>query len=326
MKLPVARHYRFGSSRLASHIPLTVLPELAADKADITLNVVPASRNPAPVSEWRHHWPAPNGAVALSLAIHGNGYRLRFPDLCDFVIDADASNVQAEPAAGLDLHTLEHVIVDQLMPRALAHKGTLVAHASVMTHMEGAFSFLGHSGWGKSTLASLLHGAGHTLLSDDCALLVPTSDMIGVIPTYPGLRMFDDSIRRASADAIETTAVAAYSLKQRLRLPCDKARVAQHAWPLRAIYLLNDPATRECGHDIAPVTPTQACMALVEHSFRLDVASNRHTTELLRQAAAIALKVPAFSLRYPRDYNGNRALLDMLTTHMTRLASASLCL
>lgn len=320
MNASAVHRYRFGQTRVDSAVPLPVLPP-AANKdtpADIILQAGGAQDILVPVTEWLHHWLDANGAPTLSLAAHGEGYRLRFPGLCDFLLDADASRIQVEPTQGLDPATLEHLVVDQLLPRVLAHRGALAAHASVVCIAGRAVLFLGHSGWGKSTLASLLHGAGHRLLSDDCALLVAAAEATHVVPTYPSLRLFADSIGQAAGyDAASTTPVAAYSPKQRLAL--GPAEPEGSAWPLQAIYLLNDPAAPTRHHAIAPLAPVPACMALVEHSFRLDLASTHHTLLLLQQAAAVLGHAPAFVLSYPRDYAANGILLDTLASHVAGL-------
>ena len=320
MNTPALHSYRFGQSRVDSAIPLPVLPPARTNEveADIILDAGPAQPALDPVTDWLHHWLQPNGTATLSLAAQDHGYRLRFPGLCDFLVDADARRIRAEPVEGLDPGTLEHLVVDQLLPRVLAHQGALVAHASVVLVEGRAILFLGHSGWGKSTLAGLLHGTGRRLLSDDCALLVAAASATHVVPTYPSLRLFGDSIGQTLGAGAATGAVAAYSPKQRLGLGPPEPEDSR--WPLRAIYLLNDPADPASDHTIAPLPPALACMALVEHSFRLDLASTAHTAALLAQAAAVLRHVPAFTLRYPRDYTASPVLLDTLVSHAASLA------
>jgi len=322
MNTPALHSYRFGQSRVDSAIPLPVLPPARTNEveADIILDAGPAQPALDPVTDWLHHWLQPNGTATLSLAAQDHGYRLRFPGLCDFLVDADARRIRAEPVEGLDPGTLEHLVVDQLLPRVLAHQGALVAHASVVLVEGRAILFLGHSGWGKSTLAGLLHGTGRRLLSDDCALLVAAASATHVIPTYPSLRLFGDSIGQTLGAEATTSPVSAYSPKQRLTVTLGTAHRDGQAWPLQAIYLLNDPARPARGISITPLPPALACMALVEHSFRLDLASTAHTAALLAQAAAVLRHVPAFTLRYPRDYTASPVLLDTLVSHAASLA------
>ena len=323
---PAYFRYRFGSSHLASTIALPVLPALPAvaeSTPDIILDAGPAQDALPPVEHWLHHWPTANGAITLSLAATDAGYRLRFPGLCDFLIDAAATRCPALPVQGLDPHTLEHLVVDQLLPRMLAHRGTLVAHASVVHTDAQAMLFLGHSGWGKSTLASLLHGRGLGLLSDDCALLEPGGTGTCVLPTYPSLRMFGDSIGQTLGAEATTSPVSAYSPKQRLTVTLGTAHRDGQAWPLQAIYLLNDPARPARSISITPLPPALACMALVEHSFRLDLAAGGQTAQMLRQAAQVLHQVPAFGLHYRRDYATSAALLDTLLGHAADLSTAA---
>lgn len=323
MNAPPSRHrYHFGPTRIDAHLPLPMLsPAAEGSRADIVLHLRPAVPAHAPVDGWLHHWQDRQGATTLSLAAHADGYRLRFPGLCDFLVDADAAGIAIEPLEGLDRDTLEHLIVDQLLPRALAHRGAFVAHASAVLVDGSAVLFLGHSGWGKSTLASLLHGAGHRVLSDDCALLTVTAASVTATATYPSLRLFDDSIDRMTDSAPATLPVAAYSQKRRLALDIPDAGNAGH--PVAAIFLLNDPAMPAGDHDISPIPPALACMALVEHSFRLDLYSGRHTRLLLGQAAQVQRHVPVHALRYPRDYAATPALLDILRSHLDGIRAAA---
>ena len=301
-------------------MPLPVLSPVigSCSDADIHLHIDPERIHAAPIAHWQHHWSDPNGNITLSIAPDGDGYRLRFPRLSDFLIDANASHIQAEPAKGLDEATLEHLIVDQLLPRVLAHRGALVTHASSIGMAGRAILFLGHSGWGKSTLASLLHDAGHHLLSDDCALLNITAGAPNIVPTYPSLRLFEDSISQMEGAPPLTSWVNAYSRKQRLNLGPPQLQTI--AWPLHAIYLLNNPSTPANGHTITPLPSAQACIALIEHSFRMDLASTRHTRMMLAQAAAVLRQTPVFALSYPRDYIANAALLATLSAHVASLA------
>ena len=63
-------------------------------------------------------------------------------------------------------------------------------------------------------------------------------------------------------------------------------------------------------------------MALIEHSFRLDVTATQHTRLLLGQAAAVQRFAPVFHLRYPRDYRHSARLLEVLHQHFDGLAAA----
>lgn len=315
--------FRFGDHVVAAALPLqTLLRATPSDgPADIVVSVNGvATGQPAAIAAWRHHWVERTGQNSLSLAIEGSNHRLRFHGQCDFVIDAEAGTIQAEPIHGLTSETLEHLLVDQVLPRVLAHRGELVTHASVVGMGSAACVFIGQSGWGKSTLASLLRSAGHRLLSDDCALLRATDAAVHVLATYPSLRMYEDSIGQTIRDGVDVSPVATYTNK--LRITVEHPTPGHQASPLiRAIYVLNDPSRGESEHSITAMAPTEACMALIEHSFRLDVTKVRHTRLLLSQAAAVQRLAPVFHLRYPRDFQRSAQLLDLLQRHFEELTA-----
>ena len=314
--------FRFGDHVVAAALPLqTLLRATPSDgPPDIAVSVHElAAGQAASVVAWRHHWVERTGQNSLSLAIEGSNHRLRFHGQCDFLIDAAAGSIRVEPAHGLTSETLEHLLVDQVLPRVLAHRGELVAHASVVDSGSAACVFIGHSGWGKSTLASLLRSAGHRLLSDDCALLRSTAAAVHALATYPSLRMYEDSIGQTIHDDVDVSPVATYTNK--LRVTIEHPRRHPASPPIRAIYLLNDPSSGETRHSITAMAPMEACMALIEHSFRLDVTTVRLTRLLLSQAAGVQRLAPVFHLRYPRDYQRSAQLLDLLHQHFDELSA-----
>ncbi|WP_162433927.1 hypothetical protein [Pseudoxanthomonas koreensis] len=318
--IPAYHHYRFGAHLVRTDVTLQALQpgeEGAAEGGVIEVVVVTPCENPLHVDTWLHHWHEDGGsACVLSLARCAEAYRLRFPGLCDFLIDLGATRITAEPRAGLSLDTFEHLLVDQVLPRLLAHRGELVIHASAVEIGTRTALFLGRSGWGKSTLAGMLHHAGHRLLSDDCALLGTENLDVTAVPTYPSLRLYGDSIGQTFGEGQATTSVAAYSRKR--RVPVTQVGMS-HPRPVHAIYLLNDPTVVAVEHAIVPLSSAAACMAIVEHSFRLDMRSASHTAALLGQAAEVLRRIPAFKLLYPRDYAGNGRLTGLLEQHIGTL-------
>ena len=236
---------------------------------------------------------------------------LRAPGHCDFILDVASGTIAVDALPGLADNTLEHLLLDQAMPRLLAGMGHLVVHASIVRLRHRAIAFVGRSGWGKSTLAALFHRRGHPALCDDCALLEHRDGQVFATPSYPGLRLFSDSIDQALDSAMPSGPVSDYSDKQRiigLDLPSNLAGPQ----PLAAICLLEDPKC--CGDTISmePIAPTAACMAVIEHGFRLDPTDAVGTVRQLASASAIAQAVPAFLLRHPRDFARQEELIALL--------------
>lgn len=306
-------NYLFGHQILTTTLNFNELPRLngAVTSSAIQIQLKPACQ-PAPF-EWQHQWREADNTVTLSLALHEAGFLLRFPDLCDFIIDPVLRCIHVVSHDILDEHTLEHLLVDQVLPRFLAHEGHLLLHACAVNIEGRTVLFLGKSGWGKSTLAALLHKAGYRLYSDDCVLLQPHGSGWQILPTYPSLRLHEDSIENIFIGDSLLSPVSEYSDKQRIALTNDMEQVIPS---LHAMYFLSDPDMIADNIQITPMRPSNTCIELIERSFRLDIGNRQHSRQLMESAAALTQSVPAYRLSYPRDYENNTRLLDCLIHHI----------
>lgn len=314
-------NYAFGACSVRASSPLATLPVIdRASRHTVRVALDWGMASPTADVAWDHHWIA-DQAVVLSMARLDDGYWLRVPNGADFRIRLTPPSVLLSPAArALDPATLEHLLVDQILPRVLAQLGSTMIHASSAKIGNRHVLFTGPSGWGKSTLAGLLHQRGHLVLSDDCVQLVATTDgRFEAIPTYPSLRLNPDSLASVFPDDAATSPVADYSRKRRVAiLPAPRTTPAL----VDAIYLLGDPAFAEDTVRVTKITPAQTCIALIKHSFRLDLADRKASAIQLQQCSEVARTVPGFRLDYPRDHARHDMLIDALLEHVDTLGCA----
>ena len=311
-------HHAFGPAVIRTALPLPSLPRVPGAAAGLPIAVDLATAGIPDHTPWQHHWLDGDEAL-LSLARQGAGYWLRVPDQADFLVLLDPARVQVWPTRDPppDAATLEHLLVDQILPRVLAQLGGSVVHASTVRIGGRHVLFLGPSGWGKSTLAGLLHRHGHAVLSDDCVQLVAEGGRFRAIPTYPSLRLYEDSLDALFPGIDTTTAVAAYTRKRRVPMPAPSA--GDPAVAVDAIYLLGDPAGAGDAIRIGPLRPAETCLALIRHSFRLDLADRAASAMQLARCGEIARAVPAFGLDYPRDFARQEALVQAIADHVATL-------
>ncbi len=308
--------YWFGPFVLDSPLALAAPAAAACDTIAPVLRLDWHPTSAAIDSNWTHHW-RDGSEIVLSLAHAGPAYWLRAPGIADFLLEPGEARCLMAADAGLaDPATLEHLLVDQVLPRLLAQRGDLLVHASAVAIAGCVALFLAPSGYGKSTLAALLHARGHRVLSDDCVLLDAAQGMPRVAPTYPSLRLYPDSLGVALPAVTATGPVAGYSAKR--RVPMAASPGTWHG--VDALYVLGDP--REAGETvlIRALRPAEACLALIRHSFRLDLGDRVASTRQLAQCSRIANQVPAFLLDYPRDFEHKDALLDALAIHLANLS------
>jgi hypothetical protein len=115
--------------------------------------------------------------VYYSFVRHGDGtHTLRFNGTLDVLGDESLSQVTAvlDPAA--DPGVVPILLTGAVMATRMILDDQLVLHASAVSLGSRAVAFVGSSGMGKSTMATLLCTAGGSLMTDDVARVTQGSD------------------------------------------------------------------------------------------------------------------------------------------------------
>lgn len=291
-------HYRYGDGVVSSDVPLPSLPP-AEGRPEIRVRLVHGASTRS-TATWDHHWRLPDGSVSLSCARDGDVYRLGFPSRAVFKIDRDGSEVRCRPAADVPPETLEHLLVDQVLPRVSTLRGRLTLHAGAVAYGGRAIAFLGDSGAGKSTLCAACLRSGATLIGDDGIVVRSIRDgSAEIVATYPGLRLHPEPAARLLG-ANDGPRVAHDSEKRRARLAPETRQPGPAGWPLRAVYLLESGASERIALEGA--TAREGFMALTRATLHLHLQEPEAARALFETLARLVEVVPVRRLRYPRRY------------------------
>ncbi len=305
--------FQYGDLVLASDTPLPALLPAPDDVPESKFRLLAPSGDDHSGERWDHHWRSPEGAISLSCARDGDAYRLGFPGLATFRIEREGREIACRPNGELPPSTIQHLLVDQVLPRVLTHRGRLVIHAGCAATSIGAIAFLGDSGAGKSTLCASLALAGTPLLGDDAVVVRPSDPgEFTVEATYPALRLLPESVAHHFGNAVESTAVARTT--EKLRVP--GATFVTGPLPLRRLYVLSSsgPHATSGEVEIAPLPERQAFLALLRASFQLHLDDQERSRGLFLRIGALLDAVPVRRLSYPREFSRladvHRALRD----------------
>ena len=104
-----------------------------------------------------------------------DGFRLRFFGSCDVDLDPSLTRATVRPMPGADPDLLSVLVSGTLLAFVLTMRGETVLHASAVQVGDAALAFVGASGMGKSTMATLLCADGARLVTDDVLRLDTTS-------------------------------------------------------------------------------------------------------------------------------------------------------
>jgi hypothetical protein len=247
-----------------------------------------------------------DGTPWMRCAKVSHGYLFRFPDLADFVFDTASDSIRCIPQPEIPLHTLHHLLLDQVLPLVLNYKGKEVLHGTAVVTPWGACAFVGPTGAGKSTLAANFLSAGYSVLADDCLVLDERAGTIVAIPAYPGLRLWDDAIVALFGVTESCAPVAHYTPKQRFTAALFATPFCSSALPLAGIYVLG---TSDTEHAVPPSTPEmhplakrEALMTLLSLTFKLDIMDHRMLTREFDFLHRLVTQIPIRRLTVPDSF------------------------
>ena len=233
----------------------------------------------------------------------------KLPSAPEDLIEFDSRRILVYPLESCPQSTLVHLLLDQVIPRAVCHQGRFVIHASAVELSNGlAVAFTGPSGQGKSTLATAFSRAGHSLVSDDCLLLENRGGAVHVLASYPSLRLWPDSAQAMAGErelaGAQFTDMAHYTRKQQLLLGATTDAAAPRWIKLAALYILeNSEEAAESGIQVKPAGEMAGIMTLIESLFALDVVAEGSVRRGFETVRQVASAVAIMRLAYPREYD-----------------------
>lgn len=173
-------------------------------------------------------WTLRDGSPFLVSSKTENGYLLKFPQLADFFIDKSGTELVYAPRPGVPEHSVRHLVLDNVIALALSLREDPVLHASAIVTPHGACAFGASSGTGKSTLAASFQQAGYPTLTDDCLLMEAEEGLVYGVSSYPGARLYQDSLSRGRGQEPRNAFSRAlqFQAPDRGRTICDRSECA----------------------------------------------------------------------------------------------------
>lgn len=120
----------------------------------------------------------------------------RFPAVARYLAqEGHEIVIQREPDAGDN--DVRLFLLGTVATLLLHQRGILPIHASAIRTERGAVLFVGHSGFGKSTLLTTFLDRGYPMLADDVvAIVLDKASRAQVLPGYPQIKLWADSAER----------------------------------------------------------------------------------------------------------------------------------
>jgi hypothetical protein len=295
--------YGSGGLRISSALPLAAA--MVSGAPDV--HVLEGEVRPAPLERPAGDVLAErivDGVPWYTFARGGNCVVARFYGLADFEI-ADTTpydlppeheprrvTYYRDPGAAPGLIAL--LIAGTVVAYLLSETGNLVLHASCVEVGSGALAFLGQSGQGKTTMATLLCADGHPFVADDLLPIDPAGEEVMCVPVGTELRV-REKVEKLLERFGPGTAIR-HTVDER-RAVTSRATVADRL-PLRAI-VIPWPDRGSNKVTVRAVPPGEAALALARCQRVEGWTSPAILRSQFEAVSAVAGSVPVLEMRVP---------------------------
>ena len=219
---------------------------------------------------------------------------LRFHNLVDFAINNSCNKINYLIKNGLDLNSLHHIVLDQVIPRVLTLDNNFLLHASAVGIGDETVAFIGMSGSGKSTIATYLCLNNCELMSDDALLIFYKSNEYFGSPSYPGLRLWPDMVEKLFKKNVTSSNVSNFKNKQLLPALENSISFSNKEKKIKALYLLKNAEN----FSIEKISPFSAFGEIIKHVVRLDITDEKTNIEQFNFVNKIMNNVDLYKINY----------------------------
>jgi hypothetical protein len=224
---------------------------------------------------------------------------MKYSEGTQFWLDQARENIWGTWPANLQLEELIPYLLGPVLGLFLRLRGVVSLHASAVSLGGRSIALLGGPGAGKSTTAAAFARQGNRILSDDIVALEERGQDFYVLPAYPHLCLWPDSVNALYGSPEALPRFVHDWEKRRLSLS-EAGRFESRALPLRAIYVLGERRP-----DPAPyadnVAPQDGLISLVRETYAariLDRELRAREFELLGQ---LATRIPIRRIHAHKD-------------------------
>ncbi len=165
---------------------------------------------------------------------------LLYYDGTEFWVERKGRAVWAVWPETSSLEDASSYLLGPVLGLLLRMRGVTCLHASAVALGNRSIALVGTEGAGKSTTAAAFAREGHGVISDDVAALEECSVGFRVLPAYPHVSLWPDSVKMLYGSSEALPRFSAGWEKRRLSLNGNGANFEKNVLPLSAIYLLGD--------------------------------------------------------------------------------------
>lgn len=227
--------------------------------------------------------------------------RLDYYDGVQFWLDRAGQNVWSVWPDTTSLENAATYLVGPVLGLLLRLRGIVCLHASAVAIGDRAVAFVGSEGAGKSTTAAALAQRGNAVISDDVAALVEQEGCFSVLPAYPHLSLWPDSVEMLYGPDKTLPSLSPDWGKHLLSLTANHLKFEQRSLPLGAIFILGDRSPDPREQFLESLPPKEGLLSLVTNSFATNLLDQDMRAREFSLLGRLLSVVPIWRLRPEKE-------------------------
>jgi len=192
--------------------------------------------------------------------------RIAYSDGTQFWLDRKRETLWAVWPGTLSLEDTASYLLGPILGFLLRLRGVTCLHASAVAFEDRSVAFVGSVGAGKSTTAAAFARHGYGVLSDDITALVEREGTFHVMPAYPQLSLWPDSVKMLYGSSEALPRFVPNWDKRRLDLGNQGTLFESRPLPLGAIYILGERRPDPAPY-LERMRPQSALLSLVADTY-----------------------------------------------------------
>lgn len=206
-----------------------------------------------------------------------------------------------DPFPDVEERIIRLPLLGPVLATAVHQRQFLILHGNAVAINNGAAIFVGASGFGKSTMSATLYKKGYPLVTDDVsAIKVNGSNVPTVVPSFPQIKLWPNSVESALKEEAETLRKVHPEVEKRAFPAFDN--FYSSICPVKKIYVLGIGSKPQ----IVPLQGQEAVTAIIANSYiplllQQDFIRDKHRMLHLKQCSELVNSVPIARLERPRS-------------------------
>jgi hypothetical protein len=258
-------------------------------------------------------------ALRIWTIADGAFLRLEYFDGMRFWLDREGKTVWASWPDSSSLEDAATYLLGPVFGLLLRLRGVTCLHASAVVFGDRAVAFVGGEGAGKSTTAAAFARRGHAVLSDDIVALVEFDGIFHVMPAYPYLSLWPDSVEMLYGPGKALPSFSASFDKRFLSLAGNNLRFKEQSLPLGAVFFLSGRTTDSNAPLLENLPPKECLLALVANSYATNLLTPEMRAREFELLGRVLALVPCWRLRPHVNASRINRMCDLIQEACARL-------